>query len=1048
MPVASDNPYVGPRTFSRAEADRFFGREREARQLLSRVISERLLLFYAQSGAGKSSLIHTRLIPYLEDADFTVLPVGRVSGELPAGLDAVTNVFAFNLMLSLDQSEISPAKLVPLSLSDFLTRLTLSADASRWYYDDAAPPPAENEPDAPYVLIIDQFEEIVTSHVEYWEQRAAFFEQLDRAMNADPHLWVVLTLREDYVAALEPYAPLLNDRLRARFYMQRMGIAAALEAITRPAELWDRPFARDVAETLVDNLRQVQVPGQATPYPGQFVEPVQLQVVCYKLWASLSDQPPGPITPAQLQAAGDVDTALAEFYEQALLTTVTQTQVPEITLRRWFDQQLITEAGTRGIVYQGDRQTTGLPNRAVELLANQYLLRAELRSGGTWYELIHDRLVEPIVQANRVWYERRLQRNPLAQAMQVWLDDNRSSTRLLRGTSLQTAKAYADAHPEDTTPDELKFLAESRRQLNPLADAAQRWLEGGRSSDLLLRGHSLTEAENFAADTPDELTFEELGFLQASRQQAQIEQEQAAQAAKRRRYATIAASVVILVLIALLTWTAMVANTARTARSTAQAAATQSDADRAVAVTERANAELAKAIAENSEATAQAASLESAAQKETAEARRSTAVAAQAQARIEANKAGIAESAALASKGTAEAQRDAAATDRAVLVAVLTAAAPTATSTTIPTPLATATPGSTPTGLFTPLPTRAPTVTPTASATPDRIATVQAAQVRLAEVQATETAAALPDFPPPGRLVFVSNRLQPPAEKNVGHLFVINAAGGSPQQLTRDPAGEPNYTARTGQVIFSKKIQPNPVRDPIVALFTIGPNGENERGIDTQEWDNWEPAWSPDGAKIAFNSSFNNFDWEIYSRNRDGSDLQWLNCGIVDDSSQFGQMLKWAPAWSPDGTKIAFVVSTQRDQYAGAASIWVMNADGSNCQPLTAATSAIDKYPDWSPDSRQIVFVSNRNGTFELFTMDADGQNQRPAPTPPDMPPHLNYPAWSPDGNWFSFSASPTAADYTSDDIFVMRIDGQHLTNLTHGTPGQNENWYSVWLGE
>src|SRR5512145_1382066 len=153
MPKPIDNPYVGPRTFTRAEADLFFGREREARQLLSRVISERLVLFYAQSGAGKSSLIHTRLIPELETANFTVLPVGRVSGELPADT-AVDNIYAFNLRLSLDQGEGNPNRLAHLPLHDFLARLTQSHDG-RWYYDDAAlleSPDDGVEDNAPYVL--------------------------------------------------------------------------------------------------------------------------------------------------------------------------------------------------------------------------------------------------------------------------------------------------------------------------------------------------------------------------------------------------------------------------------------------------------------------------------------------------------------------------------------------------------------------------------------------------------------------------------------------------------------------------------------------------------------------------------------------------------------------------------------------------------------------------------------------------------------------------------------------------------------------------------
>ena len=86
------------------------------------MLSERLLLFYAQSGAGKSSLINTRLIPSLQEKDFVVLPVGRVSGELPAGVERVDNIFAFNLMLGILE-DCDPAQLAGVTLSDFLARL-------------------------------------------------------------------------------------------------------------------------------------------------------------------------------------------------------------------------------------------------------------------------------------------------------------------------------------------------------------------------------------------------------------------------------------------------------------------------------------------------------------------------------------------------------------------------------------------------------------------------------------------------------------------------------------------------------------------------------------------------------------------------------------------------------------------------------------------------------------------------------------------------------------------------------------------------------------
>lgn len=319
MSDTRQNPYVGPRTFTRKEGERFFGRESEARDLLARVISERLVLFYAQSGAGKSSLLNTRLIPQLQASGFGVLPVGRVSGALPGRDNPVDNIFVFNLLLSLDQSQGDPQRFSGMTLSHFLARLT-SPDGEHYYYQAEHEAETGEYESAPSVLIIDQFEEISTTHLEYWPQRADFFRQLDQAMAADPLLWVVLTLREDYIAALEPYAYLLTDKLRARFYMQRMDYEAGLEAIEQPARLGGRPFAPGVAQMLVDNLRQLrsQTPlsppaaggsslpatgdsgGQPSavggPGLGQYVEPVQLQVVCYQLWQNLTAKDPPNLT--------------------------------------------------------------------------------------------------------------------------------------------------------------------------------------------------------------------------------------------------------------------------------------------------------------------------------------------------------------------------------------------------------------------------------------------------------------------------------------------------------------------------------------------------------------------------------------------------------------------------------------------------------------------------------------------------------------------------------------------------------------------------------
>lgn len=496
------NPYVGPRTFSRQEADRFFGREREARELFSLIISERLTLFYAQSGAGKSSLINARLIPQLQEADYAVLPVGRVGGELPEGVTEVDNIYIFNLLLSLDESDGDPRRFTAMSLSHFLTRLT-SLDGTHYYYDESPAPEAANGDDfeeSPYVLIIDQFEEIVTSHPARWQDREGFFRQLAQAMADDPMLWVALTLREDYVAALDPYIHLLPGNLRARFYMQRMGYEAALEAVQKPAERYGRPFGPGVAESLVDNLRQIRVsgsPGHVTleTQLGQFVEPVQLQVVCYQLWENLKERPPGPITLQDLQELGNVDQALAQFYEQAIAEVVSQTKVAEIELRNWFEAQLITEAGTKGIVYRGATHTGGIPNRAVELLSAKFLLRSEGRSGGTWYELVHDRFIEPILQSNQQWREKQ----PLLQVARNWDLAGRPDSMLLEGQPLEEAlrgnwrglgqlvREFLEASQSTQKARKEAEQQEKLKQAQALAEERQRRLEAQTEAATRLR---------------------------------------------------------------------------------------------------------------------------------------------------------------------------------------------------------------------------------------------------------------------------------------------------------------------------------------------------------------------------------------------------------------------------------------------------------------------------------------------------------------------------------------------------------------------------------
>ena len=172
------------------------------------------------------------------------------------------------------------------------------------------------------------------------------------------------------------------------------------------------------------------------------------------------------------------------------------------------------------------------------------------------------------------------------------------------------------------------------------------------------------------------------------------------------------------------------------------------------------------------------------------------------------------------------------------------------------------------------------------------------------------------------------------------------------------------------------------------------------------------PAPSPDGSKIAFvPPEIASPDHEIYVVNRDGTGvLQLTNTPEIDDH----------PAWSPDGTKIAF--RSFRAQRFG--DIWVMNADGSNPVNLTPdpQDTTAERRPAWSPDGTHIAFSSNRSGTFDIWTMRADGTDLRQITNTRDFD---TEPTWSPDGR-LAFRRSD---DFTS-DLMVIGLQGGPATRL------------------
>ncbi len=424
--AAVRSPYPGPRPFEDGDQDLFFGRDLEADELVSRVVAHRVLVLYAPSGAGKTSLLNAGLIPRLkEEESFEVLPLARVWGRIPANLqlERVPNVYAFNTLLSWSEDGTPPQDLIGESLAELLGRRPRGEDF-------------EGLP-KPRFAVFDQFEELFSAYPERWYDRRAFFAELAHALTTDPLLRVLLVLREDYLAQLDPYASLLPENLRNRMRLERLREAAALLAVEEPLRGTGISFKADVAKELVSELSKGPVEtitGGTVVVKGELIEPVQLQVTCESLWRNL---PAGvtEISRDNLEAFGDVDQALSGFYERIIAeaATASGSGVTEARLRLWFEDTLITPASTRGTVFQGRKETGGIPNAVIDKLERRHLIRGELRGGSRWYELSHERFIEPIRQSNVRW------RGDQQEAFETW---RRLKTRARKWSDQDRGREY------------------------------------------------------------------------------------------------------------------------------------------------------------------------------------------------------------------------------------------------------------------------------------------------------------------------------------------------------------------------------------------------------------------------------------------------------------------------------------------------------------------------------------------------------------------------------------------------------------------------------
>lgn len=400
--------YPGTRPFSESQEDqqRFFGRRRESEQLYLRVLSVPLLVQFAKSGLGKTSLLQASLFPRLRQKPFLPVMV-RFNEKSESPVDAVAR--------SLRQA----CKVEQLQVPEFRTEglWELLSTALVWRADLLLTP----------VLVFDQFEEVFTVRDKAFRdelaaelgalatrippERTGLREASESEPTATPpEVKILISMREDYLGALEEFSPAIPNLFHERLRLGPLSEEGAREAVLSPARLvaqdGEEPFWAPLFEFEESALDEM-----ITFLKGEagIIEPFTLQLICRRAesiahYKSLRSNSLPVLTLADFGDGRDFTQVLKNFYQEAMerlehkLGRAARDNVEELCEHGLLDR----EQGRRLLLEERQIQDQfGVDERALNLLVQERLVRRERRRESAYYEISHDRLAESIYASRR-----------------------------------------------------------------------------------------------------------------------------------------------------------------------------------------------------------------------------------------------------------------------------------------------------------------------------------------------------------------------------------------------------------------------------------------------------------------------------------------------------------------------------------------------------------------------------------------------------------------------------------------------------------------------
>ena len=279
----------------------------------------------------------------------------------------------------------------------------------------------------------------------------------------------------------------------------------------------------------------------------------------------------------------------------------------------------------------------------------------------------------------------------------------------------------------------------------------------------------------------------------------------------------------------------------------------------------------------------------------------------------------------------------------------------------------------------------------------------------------------------PSRIAFSSDRDQ------TVHIYTVNPDGTDNRSTSNAPEildGLPTWSPTGKEIAFTS----NQSQD--YEIWIMNEDGSNRLKLtDMTGWDGL-PRWSPDGSKIVFvgerGDAAGHKSFEIFIMDSDGNNVKNLTCiEHLDTHSHEGHSHRVAwdscPTFSPDGKKLLF--ASNRDGDNSRPLLYIMNTDGSDQKKFGGPAEIDGTEPDWSPVTNQIVFCRGSAAKGESWVM--DGGSPLPLITArkiTDNPDNNRSPVWSPDGKQIAFISDK----YGNDDVFIMNADGSNVRRVTY----------------